>query len=169
MIQSQYTGVPKIITRSDYPNMYTEEEMEIMDEIENYQLTEEQQEAARDIKLKEEEEKVAIQRLNDEKEVTEEKKKEKIDNFKLLKAKYEKYKEQEKKDNTRYKSNANLDKITINLSININDSIIEEKNNNIDDIDEMSSSINENENNHQYLITRLKENNIPKHFFKKIA
>ena len=72
-------------------------------------------------------------------------------------------------DNTRYKSNANLDKITINLSININDSIIEEKNNNIDDIDEMSSSINENENNHQYLITRLKENNIPKHFFKKIA
>ena len=101
--KNELNVLEKIITRSDYPNMYTEEEMEIMDEIENYQLTEEQQEAARDIKLKEEEEKVAIQRLNDEKEVTEEKKKEKIDNFKLLKAKYEKYKEQEKKDNTRYK------------------------------------------------------------------
>ena len=101
--KNELNVLEKIITRSDYPNMYTEEETEIMDEIENYQLTEEQQEAARDIKLKEEEEKVAIQRLNDEKEVTEEKKKEKIDNFKLLKAKYEKYKEQEKKDNTRYK------------------------------------------------------------------
>ena len=101
--KNELSVLEKIITRSDYPNMYTEEEMEIMDEIENYQLTEEQQEAARDIKLKEEEEKVAIQRLNDEKEVTEEKKKEKIDNFKLLKAKYEKYKEQEKKDNTKYK------------------------------------------------------------------
>ena len=101
--KNELNVLEKIITRSDYPNMYTEEEMEIMDEIENYQLTEEQQEAARDIKLKEEEEKVAIQRLNDEKEVTEEKKKEKIDNFKLLKAKYEKYKEQEKKDNTKYK------------------------------------------------------------------
>ena len=101
--KNELNVLEKIITRSDYPNMYTEEETEIMDEIENYQLTEEQQEAARDIKLKEEEEKVAIQRLNDEKEVTEEKKKEKIDNFKLLKAKYEKYKEQEKKDNTKYK------------------------------------------------------------------
>ena len=101
--KNELNVLEKIITRADYPNIYTEEEMEIMDEIENYQLTEEQVEAARDIKLKEEEEKVATQRLSDEKEVTEEKKKEKIDNFKLLKAKYEKYKEQEKKDNTKYK------------------------------------------------------------------
>ena len=101
--KNELNVLEKIITRVDYPNMYTEEEMEIMNEIENYQLTEEQVEAARDIKLKEEEEKVATQRLSDEKEATEEKKKEKIDNFKLLKAKYEKYKEQEKKDNTKYK------------------------------------------------------------------
>ena len=88
----------KIITRGDYPDLYTEEEKEIMDEIENYQLTEEEKKDAKDIKLKEEEEKVATQKLNDEKEIAE-----KIEYFKLLKAKYEKYKEQEKKDNTKYK------------------------------------------------------------------
>ena len=101
--KNELSVLDKIVTRADYPNMYTEEEMEIMDEIENFQLTEEEQQAARDINLKEEEEKVATQRLNDEKEITEDKKKEKIDNFQLLKAKYEKYKEQEKKDNTKYK------------------------------------------------------------------
>jgi len=101
--KNELSILEKIITRVDYPDMYNEEEKDIMDEIENFQLTEEQEQDARTIKLKEEEEKVATQRLNDEKEITEEKKKEKIDNFKLLKAKYEKYKEQEKKDNTKYK------------------------------------------------------------------
>ena len=69
-------------------------------------------------------------------------------------------------DNNRYKSNNNLDNIIINLNTNINDSIIEEKNKDIDELNERSS-INEEENNYQYLLVRLKENNIPKHYFKK--
>jgi hypothetical protein len=102
--KNELSVLDKIVTRVDNEDMFTEEEKQIMEEIENFPLTEEQIDNAEISKLSGDEEKIATQRLStDDTEITEEKKKEKIKKFKILKLQYELYKEMEKKDNTKYK------------------------------------------------------------------
>ena len=102
--KNELSVLDKIVTRVDNEDMFTEEEKQIMEEIENFPLTEEQIDNAEISKLSGDEEKIATQKLStDDAEITEEKKKEKIKKFKILKAQYEEYKEKEKKDNTKYK------------------------------------------------------------------
>ena len=102
--KNELSVLDKIVTRMDNLDMFTEEEKQVMEEIENFPLTEEQIDNAQSSKLSGDEEKIATQRLStDDAEITEEKKKEKIKKFKILKLQYELYKEMEKKDNTKYK------------------------------------------------------------------
>jgi len=102
--KNELSVLDKIVTRPDNEDMFTEEERQIMEEIENFTLTEEQAENAEFSKLSADEEKVATKRLSSEEgEITEEMRKEKIRKFKILKVKYEQYKEMEKKENTKYK------------------------------------------------------------------
>ena len=102
--KNELSVLDKIVTRLDNEDMFTDEEKQVMEEIENFALTEEQIENAENSKLSGDEEKIATKRLStDEAEITEEIKKEKIKKFKILKAQYEQYKEMEKKDNTKYK------------------------------------------------------------------
>ena len=88
------------IIRKDEGDNLAEEQKEIIEEIVNTKLTEEEQKSAKEIKLTEEEEKKALQTLKNEKS---EEKEKKIEYFKELKQKYKKYKNEEKKNITKYK------------------------------------------------------------------
>ena len=82
----------------------TDEENEIIEEILAIELTEEEKNNAKKIELNEEEEKIATQKLQrDEKELTSEKKKQRLDYFRELKIKYRKFLLQEKQINAGYK------------------------------------------------------------------
>ena len=81
------------ITRKDEEdNNIRDEENEIINEILAVELTEEEKNKSKKIELSEEEEKIATQKLQrDEKELSSEKKKQRLDNFRELKLKYRKY------------------------------------------------------------------------------
>ena len=94
----------KIIRKDADNNNITEEENEIIEEILAMELTEEEQNSVKQMELNEEEEKIAIQKLQkDEKDLTTEKKNQRIDYFKELKIKYRKFLLQEKPINAVYK------------------------------------------------------------------
>ena len=94
----------RIIKKDEEGVELTEDEKEIFDEILGIELTTNDQKALKDIKLTEDEEKVATQKLkNDSSELSSEEKKKRIENFKELKIKYKKYKRKEKKENVEYK------------------------------------------------------------------
>ena len=82
----------------------TDEEKEIAQEIYNTELTEDEEKKAKNIILIDSEEKIACQKLeNDTNELTSDDKKKKLEEFKQLKIKFNKYKEQEIKESTGYK------------------------------------------------------------------
>ena len=82
----------------------TDEEKEIAQEIYNTQLSEDEEKKAKNIILIDSEEKIACQKLeNDTNELTSDEKKNKLEEFKKLKIKFNKYKEQEIKESTGYK------------------------------------------------------------------
>jgi len=82
----------------------TDEEKEIAQEINNTQLSEDEEKKAKNIILIDSEEKIACQKLeNDTNELTSDEKKNKLEEFKKLKIKFNKYKEQEIKESTGYK------------------------------------------------------------------
>ena len=95
----------KLIKRLDDPDSFNEKELEILGDIIEFQLTDEEIMNANKVTLREEEEKVAIQKLKSDEnnELSASEKKKRIENFKQLKMKYNLYKIQEKKDNTKYK------------------------------------------------------------------
>ena len=98
------TQLNKIIRKDEQDNNNTDEENEIIEEILAIELTEEEKNNAKKIELNEEEEKIATQKLQrDEKELTSEKKKQRLDYFRELKIKYRKFLLQEKQINAGYK------------------------------------------------------------------
>ena len=100
----ELTQLNKIIRKDVENNNITEEDNEIIEEILAMELTEEEQNKAIQMELNEEEEKIATQKLQkDEKDLTQEKKKQRIDYFKELKIKYRKFLLQEKPINAVYK------------------------------------------------------------------
>ena len=100
----ELTQLNKIIRKDVENNNITEEDNEIIEEILAMELTEEDQNKAIQMELNEEEEKIATQKLQkDEKDLTQEKKKQRIDYFKELKIKYRKFLLQEKPINAVYK------------------------------------------------------------------
>ena len=100
----ELTQLNKIIRKDVENNNITEEDNEIIEEILAMELTEEEQNKAIQTELNEEEEKIATQKLQkDEKDLTQEKKKQRIDYFKELKIKYRKFLLQEKPINAVYK------------------------------------------------------------------
>ena len=100
----ELTQLNKIIRKDVENNNITEEDNEIIEEILAMELTEEEQNKAIQMELNEEEEKIATQKLQkDEKDLTQEKKKQRIDYFKELKIKYRKFLLQEKPVNAVYK------------------------------------------------------------------
>ena len=100
----ELTQLNKIIRKDVENNNITEEDNEIIEEILAMELTEEEQNKAIQMELNEEEEKIATQKLQkDEKDLTQEKKKQRIDYFKELTIKYRKFLLQEKPINAVYK------------------------------------------------------------------
>ena len=100
----ELTQLNKIIRKDVENNNITEEDNEIIEEILAMELTEEEQNKTIQMELNEEEEKIATQKLQkDEKDLTQEKKKQRIDYFKELKIKYRKFLLQEKPINAVYK------------------------------------------------------------------
>ena len=98
------TQLNKIIRKDEQDNNNTDEENEIIEEILAIELTEEEKNNAKKIGLGGEEEKIATQKLQrDEKELTSEKKKQRLDYFRELKIKYRKFLLQEKQINAGYK------------------------------------------------------------------
>ena len=100
----------KVIKRNEENNenkdgfKLSEEEKEIINEILSIELTEEEKNKAKKIELTEEEEKIATQKLkSDQKELSQEIKKQRIEEYKILKIKFRKYQLQEKILNTGYK------------------------------------------------------------------
>ena len=94
----------KIIRKDEEDKDITDIEKEIINEILAIELTEEENNLAKKIELNEDEEKVATQKLKkDDKDLTSEKKKQRLDYFRELKIKYRKYKLQEKQINAGYK------------------------------------------------------------------
>ena len=94
----------KIIRKDTKNNNITEEENEIIEEILAMELTEVEKNNAKQMELNEEEEKIATQKLqNDEKDLTPEKRNQRLDYFKELKIKYRKFLLQEKPINAVYK------------------------------------------------------------------
>ena len=93
-----------IIRRDEENNNITQEKREIIDEILSIELTEEEKNRAKKIELTEEEEKIAIQKLKtDEKELTNDKKAQRLEELKILKIKLRKFLLQEKQINAGYK------------------------------------------------------------------
>ncbi len=95
----------KLIRRLDEPDSFNEKELEILGDIIEFRLSDEEIENANKITLREEEERVAVQRLNSDEnnELSSSEKKKRIENFKQLKMKYNLFKIQEKKDNIKYR------------------------------------------------------------------
>ena len=93
-----------IIRRDEENNNLTEEKRQIIEEILSVELTEEENNRAKKIELTEDEEKIATQKLkSDEKELTSEKKQQRLEEFRILKIKIRKYLLQEKQANAAYK------------------------------------------------------------------
>ena len=93
-----------IIRRDEENNNLTEEKRQIIEEILSVELTEEENNRAKKIELTEDEEKIATQKLkSDEKELTSEKKQQRLEELRILKIKIRKYLLQEKQANAAYK------------------------------------------------------------------
>ena len=93
-----------IIRRDEENNNLTEEKRQIIEEILSVELTEEENNRAKKIELTEDAEKIATQKLkSDEKELTSEKKQQRLEEFRILKIKIRKYLLQEKQANAAYK------------------------------------------------------------------
>ena len=93
-----------IMRRDEENNNLTEEKRQIIEEILSVELTEEENNRAKKIELTEDEEKISTQKLkSDEKELTSEKKQQRLEEFRILKIKIRKYLLQEKQANAAYK------------------------------------------------------------------
>ena len=104
IFRTELVVLDKVIKKDEEGVELTDEEKEILEEIIGMELTSNEKKTAKDIKLTEEEEKVATQRLkNDGNELSSEEKKKRIENFKELKVKFKKYKKKEKKESYEYK------------------------------------------------------------------
>ena len=102
--KNELNELKKIIIKDEENTKLSDDEKEIIQEILNVEITEDDRKKVKELKLTEDEEKVALLPLKtDNKDLSIEDKKRKIENFKELKIKYKKYKIQEKKDNTLYK------------------------------------------------------------------
>ena len=102
--KNELNELKKIIIKDEENTKLSDDEKEIIQEILNVEITEDDRKKVKEIKLTEDEEKVALLPLKtDNKDLSIDDKKRKIENFKELKIKYKKYKIQEKKDNTLYK------------------------------------------------------------------
>ena len=102
--KNELNELKKIIIKDEENTKLSDDEKEIIQEILNVEITEDDRKKVKEIKLTEDEEKVALLPLKtDNKDLSIEDKKRKIENFKELKIKDRKYKIQEKKDNTLYK------------------------------------------------------------------
>ena len=102
--KNEFNELEKVIRYNLYDEKLTEEEKEIAQEIKNVSLTEEETKKIKDIVLFEDEEKLAVRKSpNDNNELSSEDKKKKIEYFKELKIKYNKYARQEVKINASYK------------------------------------------------------------------
>ena len=102
--KNELNELKKIIIKDEENTALSNDEKEIIQEILNVEMTDDDKNKIKDIKLTEDEEKVALLPLkNDNKDLSNEEKKKKIEYFKELKIKYKKYKIKEKKDNTLYK------------------------------------------------------------------
>ena len=100
----ELTILNKVIRKSEEDKDITDEDQVMIDSILSIELSEEEKNKAKKIELTEEEEKVATQKLkSDEKDLTPEKKKQRLDIFRELKCKFRKYYLQEKIINTKYK------------------------------------------------------------------
>ena len=94
----------KIIRKEEEDLDLTDEDKEMINEVLSIELTEEEKNKSKKLELTEDEEKVATQKLKkDEKDLSADKKKQRLDNFRELKCKYIKYKLKEKQINTGYK------------------------------------------------------------------
>ena len=104
-----------IIRRDEENNNLTEEKRQIIEEILSVELTEEENNRAKKIELTEDEEKIATQKLkSDEKELTSEKKQQRLEEFRILKIKIRKYLLQEKQANAAYKRKKKKRMIIVN-------------------------------------------------------
>ena len=102
--KNELAQLNNIIRKDEEDNNIRDEDNEIINEILAVELTEEEKNKSKKIELSEEEEKIATQKLQrDEKELSSEKKKQRLDNFRELKLKYRKYCLQEKQINAGYK------------------------------------------------------------------
>ena len=102
--KNELNELKKIIIKDEENTKLSDDEKEIIQEILNVEITEDDRKKIKEIKLTEDEEKVALLPLKtDNKDLSIEDKKRKIEYFKELKIQYKKYKIQEKKDNTLYK------------------------------------------------------------------
>ena len=102
--KNEFSELDKVIRHHLYDTNLTDEEKEIAEEILNVNLTEGELKKAKDIVLTEDEEKLALKKLqNDNTELTSEDKKQKLQFFRELKMKYNKYQKQEVKVNAGYK------------------------------------------------------------------
>ena len=102
--KNEFSELDKVIRYHLYDTNLTDEEKEIAEEILNVNLTEGELKKAKDIVLTEDEEKIALKKLqNDNTELTSEDKKQKLQFFRELKMKYNKYQKQEVKVNAGYK------------------------------------------------------------------
>ena len=103
--KNELNELKKIIIKDEENTKLSDDEKEIIQEILNVEITEDDRKKIKEIKLTEDEEKVALLPLKtDNKDLSIEDKKRKIEYFKELKIQYKKYKIQKKKDNTLYKS-----------------------------------------------------------------
>ena len=94
----------KIIRKEEEDLDLTDEDKEMINEVLSIELTEEEKNKSKKLELTEDEEKVATQKLKkDEKDLSADKKKQRLDNFRELKCKYIKYKLKEKQINAGYK------------------------------------------------------------------
>ena len=102
--KNELAQLNNIIRKDEEDNNIRDEDNEIINEILAVELTEEEKSKDKKIELSEEEEKIATQKLQrDEKELSSEKKKQRLDNFRELKLKYRKYCLKEKQINAGYK------------------------------------------------------------------
>ena len=102
--KNELAQLNNIIRKDEEDNNIGDEENEIINEILAVELTEEEKNKSKKIELSEEEEKIATQKLQrDEKELSSEKKKQRLDNFRELKLEYRKYCLKEKQINAGYK------------------------------------------------------------------
>ena len=104
MKRNELNELKKIIIKDEENVKLTDDEKDIIQDMLNIEITDEDKKKIKEIKLTEDEEKVALIPLKaDNKDLSNEDKKRKIDYFKELKIRYKIYKINEKKENTLYK------------------------------------------------------------------